>query len=154
VDERTVQVRFTVLEFRHANTNRFRYRVDGRDWVETSDRNLNLEQLQAGRHRVEVKAGNPEAGWSDEVQTLEFDVAPRWYELWWIRVLVSVLSLLMVLLIWRMRNRRLETARKALERAVEIRTEQLRLEKQKVEEQHTQIGQLLERAIESNRLKS
>jgi signal transduction histidine kinase/streptogramin lyase len=154
VDARTAQIRFAVLEFRHAASNRFRYRVDGRDWVETSDRSLNLEQLAAGPHSVEVKAGNSESGWGGGARIIEFHVSPRWYELWWIRVLIAALSLGMVLLVWRMRNRRLESARKALERAVELRTEQLRREKQKVEEQHTQIGQLLERAIEANRLKS
>ncbi len=153
-DARTVQIRFAVLEFRHAASNRFRYRVDGRDWVETSDRSLSLEQLSAGRHSVEVKAGNPESGWSGTARSIEFHIAPRWYELWWIRLLIAALSLAMVLLIWQLRNRRLESARKALERAVELRTEQLRLEKQKVEEQHTQIGQLLQKAIEANRLKS
>jgi signal transduction histidine kinase/CheY-like chemotaxis protein/streptogramin lyase len=154
VDGRNVQVRFSVLEFRHAARNRFRYRVDGRDWVETSERSLNLEQLAAGRHRVEVKAGSAEAGWSDRAESLEFEVAPRWYELWWIRLLISLASLAMVIVIWRLRNRRLESARRALERAVEVRTEQLRREKQKVEDQHEQIGRLLEQALEASRLKS
>jgi signal transduction histidine kinase/CheY-like chemotaxis protein len=154
VVERTVQVRFSILEFRHSARNRFRYRVDGRDWVETSDRSLNLEQLAAGRHRVEVKAGSAEAGWSDRAEALEFEVAPKWYELWWIRLLISLASLAMVIVIWRLRNHRLETARKALERAVEVRTEQLRREKQKVEDQHEQIGRLLDKALEASRLKS
>lgn len=154
VDARTVQVRFSILEFRHSARNRFRYRVDGRDWVETSDRSLNLEQLAAGLHRVEVKAGSAEAGWSDRVEKLEFEVAPRWYEFWWIRLLISLASLAMVIVIWRLRNRRLESARKALERAVEVRTEQLRREKQKVEDQHEQIGRLLDKALEASRLKS
>ena len=154
VDGRTIQVRFSILEFRHAARNRFRYRVDGRDWVETSDRSLNLEQLSAGRHRVEVKAGSAEAGWSDRAEALEFEVSPRWYELWWIRLLISLASLTMVIVIWRLRNRRLESARRALERAVEVRTEQLRREKQKVEAQHEQIGRLLQQALEASRLKS
>ncbi|MBA3974692.1 MAG: hypothetical protein C0504_10820 [Candidatus Solibacter sp.] len=154
VDGRAVQVRFSILEFRHSTRHRVRYRVNGRDWVETSDRSLSMEQLAAGRHRVEVKAGSVEAGWNEVAEVLEFEVAPRWYELWWIRLLASLASLAMVMVIWRLRNRRLESARRALERAVEVRTEQLSREKRKVEEQHEQIGRLLEQALEASRLKS
>ncbi len=154
VDGRTVQLRFAAFGFRHAASNRFRYRVDGRDWVETAERSLNLEQLAAGPHSVEVKAGNLESGWNETAEVVEFDVAARWHEMWWVRLLISVASLAMVMVVWRLRNRRLESARKALERAVEVRTEQLKLEKRKVEEQHTQIGQLLEKALEASRLKS
>ncbi len=154
VDGRTVQIRFAALGFRHAASNRFRYRVDGRDWVETPERSLNLEQLAAGRHTVEVRGGNVESGWNKTAELLEFNVTARWHELWWVRLLLSVGSLAMVMAVWQLRSRRLESARKALERAVEVRTEQLRLEKQKVEEQSTQIGHLLEKALEASRLKS
>jgi signal transduction histidine kinase/CheY-like chemotaxis protein len=154
VDGRTVQLRFAALGFRHAASNRFRYRVDNRDWVETTERTLNLEHLAAGPHTVEVKAGNVESGWNETAEVVEFEVAASWHELWWVRLLILLASLAMVMVVWRLRNRRLESARKALERAVEVRTEQLRLEKQKVVEQHAQIGQLLEKALEASRLKS
>ena len=154
VDGRTVQIRFAALGFRHAALNRFRYRVDNRDWVETTERSLNLEHLAAGPHTVEVKAGNVESGWNETAEVVEFEVAARWHELWWVRLLILFGSLALVMVVWRLRNRRLESARKALERAVEVRTDQLRLEKQKVVEQHAQIGQLLKKAIEASRLKS
>jgi signal transduction histidine kinase/ligand-binding sensor domain-containing protein/CheY-like chemotaxis protein len=161
--ENSLQARFAALTFEQESSVLFRYRLDGvtRDWLETTQRELNYPKLPPGQYTLEVMARSAEGLWSAEPARLAFQVLTPFWLTWWFRLGSIVGTLALGSLMWRRRTHRLEAERYRLERAVTERTRELSLEKQRVveekvrvEQQHREIERLLTEAQQASRLKS
>lgn len=88
----TVAFDFTVCNFANGKKKRFAYRMENYDkeWVETTDsRSADYRNLPPGDYTFQVKAANSDGLWS-EVASLKVKVLPRWYQLWWVRLLMAL----------------------------------------------------------------
>jgi signal transduction histidine kinase/ActR/RegA family two-component response regulator/streptogramin lyase len=159
----SLQVRFAALTFTQESSVVFRYRLAGgqRAWLETTERELNYPKLPPGQYTLEVMARNAQGAWSAEPARVSFTILPPWYLTWWFRIAAALVPLLIGMLLWHRRTRRLQAERNRLEAAVRLRTRELSLEKQRVldeqartEEQKLEIERLLEVAQQASRLKS
>jgi len=130
-------------------------------WQETTERELNFPMLPSRVFTLEVMARNGQGVWSAAPAQLSFQVQmPWWTSRWlWGGLIVSVVAL--ARLMWRHRIHRLEAERRALEEAVEERTELLATAKARaeqetvvVDQQKREIERLLEEAKEVSRHKS
>jgi signal transduction histidine kinase/CheY-like chemotaxis protein/streptogramin lyase len=159
---RSMQVRFAALTFAQESSVLFRYRLGtDRNWLETTQRELNYPQLPPGQYTLEVIARGARGQWSAEPARMTFQVQSPWWLSWWFRIGSVIMVLLMGRLMWQRRTYRLEAERNRLENAVTERTRELSLEKQRVlaekgrvEEQHRQIERLLQDAQQASRSKS
>jgi signal transduction histidine kinase/CheY-like chemotaxis protein len=159
---RSLQVRFAALTFAQESSVLFRYRLGAdRNWLETTQRELNYPQLEPGQYTLEVIARSARGQWSTEPARMTFQVQPPWWLSWWFRIGSVLMVLLMGRLMWQRRTYRLEAERNRLENAVTERTRELSLEKQRVlaekarvEEQHSQIERLLQEAQQASQSKS
>jgi len=166
----SLRVRFAALTFVQESSVLFRYRLTNvtRNWVETTERELNYPTLPPGENTLEVEARNAQGMWSAEPARLNFQVLPPWWHGWWFRIAAALLLLGLGRLLWQRRTYRLDHERLRLEVAVTQRTQQLSAEKQRVLEekarteqenaivqrQKREIERLLSEANQANQLKS
>ena len=160
---RSLEVRFAALTFLQESQVLFRYRLAsvGRNWLETTQRELNYPQLPPGDYTLEVTARTAQGVWSLEPARLKFRILEPWWLTWWFRVACALAILLAGRIVWQRRTHRLEAERYRLEKAVKERTRELFQEKQhlveekgRTEQQKREIERLLQEAQQANRSKS
>jgi signal transduction histidine kinase/CheY-like chemotaxis protein len=161
--ENSLEVRFAALTFVQEPNVRFRYRLGNTTskWAETAERELNYPKLPPGQYTLEVMARSAQGTWSAEPARFSFQILTPWWLTWWFRIAAVIVTLLFGRALWARRTYRLEAERRHLETAVEQRTRELSLEKQRVvdekshaEEQKLEIERLLQEAQQASRLKS
>jgi signal transduction histidine kinase/ligand-binding sensor domain-containing protein/ActR/RegA family two-component response regulator len=160
---RSLQVRYAALTFVQESSLVFRYRIDtvDRDWLETGQRELNYPQLPPGDYTLEIAARTAQGVWSTETARLQFRVLAPWWLSWWFRIACAITIVIIGRIAWQRRTYRLEEERFRLETAVNERTRELSLEKQRVveekgrtEQQNREIERLLLEAQQASRSKS
>lgn len=155
-EERTFSVRFAALTFIDEHRSRFRYRLQGAEseWVETKLGEARFPNLSEGSYQFEVVAQSNSGPWSSEPASFSFAIAPPWWRTLPARgaALFTLFALGILTLRWR--TRKLLQAKSTLESIVASRTEELRKEKEKIQQQNIEIEGLLIKAQESTRLKS
>jgi signal transduction histidine kinase len=113
--ERSIVIEFSAMNFSQAKKNRFGFWLEGYDstWRYTSERVLSLMNLEAGTHKLHVKASNNDGVWSVEtVYTIK--VIPFFQHTIWFKILVVFLAgliFLMILYHRKQQRKRLEKIR-------------------------------------------
>ena len=85
---RDVEIDYTALSFRVPQKVRFRYRLEGRDpdWQEAGTRRQAFyTDLGPRAYRFRVIAANDSGVWNETGDTLEFSLAPAYYQTDWFR---------------------------------------------------------------------
>jgi hypothetical protein len=107
---RDLEIDYTALSFVVPQKVRFRYKLEGRDtaWQEPGTRRQAFyNDLRPGRYRFRVIACNNDGVWNEAGATLDFNVAPAWYQTNWFRVLRVVSGLFIVVVLYKMRLRQI-----------------------------------------------
>ena len=113
--ERSMVIEFAAMNFSQAKKNMFGFWLEGYDstWRYTNERVLSLMNLEAGTHKLHVKASNNDGVWSNEsVYTIK--VNPYFQHTIWFKLLLAifVLMLFLVFMFYRKQQRkRLEKIR-------------------------------------------
>jgi signal transduction histidine kinase/ligand-binding sensor domain-containing protein len=122
-----VQFRYTGLNFSAPDGVRFRVKLEGGEgqWQSTEDqRIIGYGPLMPGEYRFRVTACNNDGLWNETGDTLAFIVMPYFWETWWFRAGLVLLTLvilgIVVALVQRQRyRRRLEQVERQRELAQE-----------------------------------
>ena len=107
---RDLQIGYTSPSFLAPQKVKFRYRLDGhdRDWQDASTRREAFyTQLGPGKYRFRVIACNNEGVWNEAGATLDFSIAPAWYQANWFRILCVVSGIFVVAVLHRLRVRQI-----------------------------------------------
>ena len=125
-----VAIDYTALSFVATEKVRFRYKLEGfdRTWREVvNKREAEYTNLPPGDYRFRVIASNNSGVWNTRGATLEFSIAPAyWQTNWFLAVCVATVALLLSALYWlRVRHVAREVAR---EQTVERRQRELQAE--------------------------
>ncbi|WP_143023382.1 sensor histidine kinase [Sphingomonas sp. NFR15] len=97
---------FTALGLTDAGSNRFRYRLDGRDqeWTDAgSRREAFFTNLGPGRYVFRVKAANSAGIWSPTDATLSFAIKPAFHQTKWFIALIAGIACVALWLLYRLR---------------------------------------------------
>ena len=89
-----LEIDYTALSFVVPQKVRFRYKLEGRDnvWQEPGTRRQAFySDLRPGRYRFRALACNNDGVWNEAGATLDFSVAPAWYQTNWFRAPVRYL---------------------------------------------------------------
>lgn len=133
--DNTLTARFAVLRFARPSAQRYLYRLTGLsdEWKETRLSEIQFPDLPPGKYRLEVRGFDGYRSWSEAPAVFEFRIHPPWWAhpLTRLSAIISLISAVMLYL----RHSRLRHLREKaqLERAVEERTRQLRIEKERSE---------------------
>ena len=98
---RNVAIDYTALSFAAPEKVRFRYKLEGqnRNWHEViNDRQIQYTNLAPGSYRFRVVASNNSGVWNEAGDTLEFSIAPAFYQTRWFQaaMVLSFAALLWV----------------------------------------------------------
>ncbi|QOY90703.1 hybrid sensor histidine kinase/response regulator [Paludibaculum fermentans] len=152
---RTLSAQLSVLTFLAEGDVLCRYRLVGLDddWLETKQREVRFPNLPPGRYVLEATARNAAGIWSKVTAQVRFTIQPPWWGTWWFRtvIVLTILLVLAAVILWRTRRLLSQSAR--LEAAVKERTQQLRIEQDRIVGQNAEIERLLEQARQANLLK-
>jgi signal transduction histidine kinase len=113
---RDLEVDYTALSFVAPQKVRFRYRLEGRDsaWQEPGARRQAFySELRPGRYQFRVIACNNDGVWNDAGASLDFSVAPAWYQTNWFLLLCVVTCIFVVWALYQLRVRQLARAMSA-----------------------------------------
>jgi PAS domain S-box-containing protein len=119
---RDLQIAYTSPSFLIPQKVKFRYRLNpvDRDWRDADTRREAFyTNLGPGKYSFRVMACNSDGVWNDNATTLEFAVAPAFYQTYWFRALCAALSLALLLSAYRLRIRHLQRESKKLRDVVE-----------------------------------
>ena len=115
---RNMEIDYTALSFVAPEKVRFRYKLDGRDldWQDVDARRQAFySDLAPGGYRFHVTACNNSGVWDKEDASLEFTIAPAYYQTNWFRGLCVLATVAMIWAGYQLRVRAIEL------RQVEIR---------------------------------
>ena len=122
---RLIEAAFSTLNFKAEQLVQFVYRLDYGPWTESPGRSIFVHGLGPGPHRLEVRCRIRDGPLSSRTAVSEFQLARRWPETWWARVLAWTCALAAVVFFvrWRLSTERRRQA--ALEAIVSTRTSNL-----------------------------
>jgi len=107
---RDLEIDYTALSFAVPQKVVFRYMLEGHDgtWQESGTRRQAFyNDLPPGLYRFRVIACNNDGVWNEEGATLNFSVAPAWYQTNWLRFLSIFFGLFVAWSIYRLRLRQM-----------------------------------------------
>lgn len=123
---KTLRIEYTALSFTIPEKVRFKYKLQGveNDWHDAgSRRDAAYNNLGPGHYEFRVIACNNDGLWNEEGSTLDFTIAPAWFQTVWFRAFCVAASLLLVWTIYQLRLKQLERQFKlGLEARVSERT--------------------------------
>jgi signal transduction histidine kinase/ligand-binding sensor domain-containing protein len=123
---RDLTIEYTGLSLVSPEKMRFRYRLDGQDpeWREVlNERQAHYSNLGPGTYRFRVIASNNSGVWNSQGDSLEFSIAPAYWQTLWFRLSCGSAALGLILLFYRLRMRQLARAFKMkLDTRVDERT--------------------------------
>ncbi|MGY3230347.1 signal transduction histidine kinase [Luteibacter sp. HA06] len=109
---RDLNVRYAVPAFEDSSAVRFRYRLAGFEtgWQDAGDRReASYTGLPDGNYRFEVESGNQAGDWSPRA-SFNIEVAARFFETLWFRVLAVLAVVGVLYAAWRLRLRHVTSA--------------------------------------------
>jgi signal transduction histidine kinase/ligand-binding sensor domain-containing protein len=107
---RDLEIDYTALSMAAPEKVRFRYKLEGRDtgWQEPETRRQAFyTDLRPGKYRFRVIACNNNGVWNEEGASLDFNIAPTWYQTNWFRAACAATFLLLLWFIYQLRLRQL-----------------------------------------------
>jgi ligand-binding sensor domain-containing protein/signal transduction histidine kinase len=118
-------IEFSALSFFNAETNRYRYKLDGLDenWHEvgSDERVANYTTLPAATYTFEVQGATSRGPWGQPGAILRIEILPAWYQTRWFRSLCVIAFLL---LLWAAYLLRLNELRGQFSAALEARVDE------------------------------
>lgn len=105
---RSIELRFTALNYTAPADVTFRYRLEGFDdrWIaQRESRSAVYTNLRPGTYRFHVIAANADGVWNETGDTFEFRLLPFFYQTVWFRLLLLALGIAVVMQIIRVRVR-------------------------------------------------
>ncbi len=139
--ERDLRIDFGALALTAYVDVRYRYRLEGHDdaWIDGGKTgSAQYTNLKPGVYQFEVQAGLLDGVWGKPT-TLEIVRQPRYYETAWFRALLAVIALLIVAVLFWLRNSLLRKKRAMIERDIEQRTAELNALNSELSEKNLQL---------------
>lgn len=129
-------ISFSALSFQNPEKNIYAYKLVGfnEDWVNTGTQtSITFTNLNPGNYILQLKSANSLGVWSDEITELKISISPPFWKTWWFYTLsfTTILSLIYVAI--RFREKKLKLENEKLEQKVTERTQELTIEKLKLQ---------------------
>jgi PAS domain S-box-containing protein len=119
---RDLAIDFTALSFVAPEKVQFRYKLEGYDddWQEAGNRRQAFyTNLPPRNYRFRVLAANNSGVWNEEGASLDFSIAPAFYQTVWFRVLMGAIFLVLLVAAYRLRLHQVRRKEKELRKVIE-----------------------------------
>lgn len=154
-DQNYLKLTFTAPSSIQAENNTYAYRLSAEQPWQTLGRNkeLTLPNLPAGKYELSVRARNSDGFWGDAAM-LVIDILPPFWKTGWFRAVALLGIVLLITSFYRYRLKQISNQKQVLEREVSDRTRELKLQKEKAEEDREIIASQAEELKEMDKVKS
>ncbi len=134
---------FAALSYMNPEFNKYSYRMDGFDtgWQQTTaDRRFaTYTNLNPGKYVFRVIGSNNDGKWNNIGTSLNIIITPPYYKTWWFRISIILLIIFLILTIYYLKIRSVQTQQIVLQAKVEERTRELLQVNEKLKKQHKEI---------------
>ena len=105
-DSASLMISFSTLDFTNQDVQQYRFRLDSNSvWLYNGYKNnVSLLSLPHGYYRFEVQSSADGSNWSESC-FLQFKITPAWWNTWWARLSIALITAFAIIII--VRNRRL-----------------------------------------------
>lgn len=144
IDDNGLEFGYTALFYEKPELVDFQSKLEGydEDWSDwTNETSRQYHNLRHGAYTFKVRPRNLYAQVGD-VAEYTFTILTPWYLTWWAYTLYAILVITLVRAIVRLNVKRLEKEKEALEQTVLERTEEIRQQKDEIEEQADRLREL------------
>ncbi len=151
-----VRINYALPYYLQAGANEYQIFLDGYDdsWSSWSPETFAIyTNLPPGLYDFQVRAKNV-WGTLSQKDSLAFVIKTPWHRTWWAYTIYFLLGLLGVLGIVRWRSRQLRKEKLALQNLVNLRTAELQIQNERLEEQKVQLAKQAEELKEVDKMKS
>lgn len=128
--ENVFEIEFAALNYVSPKKNQYEYMMEGVDksWVKTTadKRVASYMNLSPGKYTFRVRASNNDGQWSEKEANLTVKILAPWWQTWLFRIFVGLVIITALYFIYKIRMRNVARQRLELERAVELRTNELK----------------------------
>lgn len=107
---RDLTIGYTALSLTDPEKVHFKFKLEGQDpdWREVvNDRHVQYSNLRPGPYRFHVIAANNSGVWNEQGDSLQFSIAPAYYQMNWFRALCAFLFLALLWAVYQWRVRQL-----------------------------------------------
>ncbi|MCB9225495.1 MAG: SpoIIE family protein phosphatase [Crocinitomicaceae bacterium] len=132
-------INLKAIYFRDVFALNYQCKIDDRDWsAQQSSSTFQLSNLGNGEHEISFRAISPDKKISNEI-VLKVVVIPPFYETAWFIFLMIFLGIGIIYSIFRWRTHVMRLRQRILEKTVDERTKEIKLQKIEIETQHNEI---------------
>ncbi len=135
-------IEFAASNYSKPTENTFMYKLVGfnHDWVEIGNQHqITFTNLNHGNYTLLIKGANNQGVWCTKPLELNITITPPFWKTTWFYTVCILLGIFTIYGFIKYREQKLVKEKKILEQKVDERTNELNLEKQKVEEAHNDI---------------
>ena len=136
---------FASFDFNQAGRNSYLYQLQGydNDWQQLSNSNIaSYTNLTPGQYQLQMRAGNEQQGFNNQISTLDIEVLPHWWQRRSVQFMFILLSLLLVSYLVKRRIDQVKKVNMMLEQAVNQRTAELQHSLQQQQAAYNELQQL------------
>ena len=108
-----------------------------------TQRSVNFTSLSPGKYEFRVKAANPDGIWNDDYASVKIHIIPPIWQTPGFRIVSLILSLALVLFIYKRRTASIQRRNEELETEVTLRTEEVVQRKEEVEEAYDRMNEAI-----------
>ncbi len=126
--DRDISLNFASLDYKISEQIQYKYRINGlhEEWLNvTSNRQIDLNNLNPGKYNIEIKATNNDGRWTEHFLNLDLKVSPVWWNMGWVRILFLLTGILIALFFHLYRTFKIKKQNELLESTVDKRTTEL-----------------------------
>lgn len=154
-DQNYLKLRFSAPVAIQAENNSYSYRLSrDQPWQDLGkNKELTLPNLSAGKYDLAIRARNNDGLWG-EPTSLKIDIEPPFWLTTWFRTGSLLVIVLLVVGFYRYRLRQISIQKLVLEKEVSDRTQELKLQRDKAEEDREIITSQAEELREMDKVKS
>lgn len=127
-EQSIISFSFVALNYTLPEKNEYAYRLEGfnKDWQYIGSRRyITFTNIPAGTYILTVKGCNNDGLWNEEGTSITLIIRPPFWETWWFRLLLTLLTSGIIYGMYKLRIRSIKQQNRLLEAEVVVRTEQI-----------------------------
>lgn len=140
-DKNHLSFQYTAIDWSSPGKIKYQYKLEGldREWNPVTENTIaDYRNIPYGTYTFKVRAIGESQIWSEPFE-YSFTILPPWWHTVWFRVVLSIVILVILFLIYQWRTAALRKRQRQLEQTVEIRTTEVRHQKELIEEKQKEI---------------
>ncbi|TAD97066.1 MAG: hypothetical protein EAZ97_13045 [Bacteroidetes bacterium] len=141
-EENTITFFVAALNFRHPEKNQYAFFLEGHDkeWNFTDNkRSITYTNLPTGTYIFRAMGSNNDGIFGKEITPIKIIVQPPFWDTWWFKILIALLIFWIVYRAYQLKIGRIESQKRKLEEIVKERTQQINLQKDKIEQSYENV---------------